>query len=293
MKDYDKIIADATRRIANYYKFKLTKQAGKYSTDTCNRMWADAKAMYDGADSRRTPDYYVNYKWMTVGMQMPYIDENVWDTVVESFFTAAREYVVRKQDKYGVSEREEKAVDVAVRELYAKIGKDPQTLEENLKQKPIDYAQSVADTVERIVEFYETKLESVKDDITKDSYDKYKIEIEHLRKGANVEDVTFFTYFKWTHADDSGKLAGDLCKLDEKFWLEVDKFFNGVKAYAEARHNELSLDKCETDLNRLVKTINLKIGGGLFGGKLKGAFLPDTYYMTRANLTDCIVQKGK
>lgn len=277
-KNYAEIIKDATIRIAYYYKQKLLDKAGKYSVDMYNHIDGKIQRMLDGAGNA---EYYLNGDWFGYGGPLPDLDSRTWNKAALPFLLVAQQYMKAKQSRFGVGDDDEQAIDNAVKTLDAKIGKNVQPLKVNPKQKPIDYVKSVADTVEKIVKFYETKLESIRNNITEDRYNKYKIEIEHLRKGANVEDVTFFTYFKWDHADDSGKLASDLYKLDKDFWPEVDKFFNGVKAYAEARHNKLSLDTSEAELNRLIKIINLKIGGGLFLN-FKNNLLSPLHYMTRS-----------
>ena len=276
-KNYDKMIVDATHRIANYYQVKLVQSAGQYSADMCEQMYTDAKEMHDGA---KDADWYLKFGWMKLGMKMYDLDMDTYQKVVRPFFNVAQKYIEHKQGKYGVYESDEQNVDAAIKKLYARIGEEKQPLEVNPKQKPIDYPQTVADTVEKIAKFYEAKLEKFQSKLSEKKYQEMQAGIENLRAGADVNDADYFVNFGWTKSNV-------LWNLDREFWEIIGKFFNAVKGYVSAKQQDFIVSKEEKEIMRLVKIINLKVGGGMFVG-LKNLILPESRFVTRCDLGVCV-----
>jgi uncharacterized protein YaaR (DUF327 family) len=277
-KNYDKMIVDATVRISNYYRQKVLNIAGEYSVDTFDDIMKKLRDMYFGAQKS---EYYLDYKWMELNGYMDEVDAGTWRRVVEPFFGAARQYIEHKQGKYGVYDSDEQAVDVAIAKLYAKIGKQAQPLRANPKQKPIDYKKTVADTVDKIVKYYKAKLKKVENQMGDRKYAGTVAEIDNLSQGADIENVEFFENFGWTKSFD-----GDMVELDLNMWQEyVSKFFNIVRSYVDAKNRGSLAREEEKKVMRIVKLINLKIGGGLFGG-VKDIFLPDNYFMARSKVVE-------
>ncbi|MBP5485156.1 MAG: hypothetical protein J6Y07_00390 [Alphaproteobacteria bacterium] len=283
-KNYDKMIADATHRIANYYQTKLIQNAGKYSADMCEQMYKDAKEMHDSAND---VNWYINYGWYKITMQVYSLDRDVCNKVARPFFNAAREYMVHKQGKFGVYDTDEQKVDTAIEKLYAKIGEKNQTLEENSKQRPIDYVATISDTVEKLTKFYEIKLEKIKDKISEEKYKEFIKELDTLRVGANIESEQYYL-----GANYGWMSAVGLMNLDYNMRQVAEKFFNAVKQYVNSKAQGLDVSKSEQEIMRSVKVINLKIGGEMFIG-LKDLFLSESHFMTRCDLSECVARLNK
>lgn len=275
-KNYDKMIVDTTLRISNYYKQKLLDKAGKYSVDTFDDIMQELRDMYFGAQKS---EYYLDYKWMDLNEYMYNLDAGTWRKVIDPFFGAARQYIEHKQGKYGVYDSDEQAVDTAIDKVYDKIGRNAKPLRTNLKQKPIDYRKTVADTVDKIVKYYKAKLKKVENKMGERKYAGTVAEIDNLRQGADIENVEFFKNFGWTK-----DFGGDMVNLDPNMREYVTKFFNIVRNYVEAKNRGFSAQEEEKKVMRIVKLVNLKIGGGLFEG-LKDMVLPDSYFMARREFT--------
>jgi len=274
-KNYDQIIVDAVNRIVNYCEQKLVNNAGRYSVERYERIVSDINKMSKGAEN---PDYYLNWGWMSLGEQISYLDQNMWNKFISPFFSAAREYIKFKV-RYGVIKNPDvQNLDVAISRLYARIGKDIKLLQVNPKQKPMDYKKTVKDTVEKIAEFYEAKLEKIENKISKEKYQGYVEGIANLREGGDIDNWDYFEKYGYMDSYDVLNLNGNVRGT-------VEKFFGVVREYVDAKNRKaLLFGDEEKNLMRMVKIVRLRICGGMFES-LKDMVLPNNYFMLRSDIT--------
>lgn len=270
------MIVDTVFKIANYYKQMLLNKAGSYSIENYDNMDKDIE--YMRANAKKT-DYYLNHGWMKLGIQMPYLDKKMWDKVVCPFFGAARKYVEHKIAGT-VYDSDEQEVALAVKRVENKVGKIGDKLRTNPKQKPMDYKKTVADTVHKIVVYYEAKLKKVENKISGKKYHSILAALDNLRDGADIDNLDFYRNYVWMNGD-----IGNVISLDYDMWHScVMKFFSIVREYIDARSRGFSTKAEEEKVMRIVKLVNLKISGGILEG-LKDVILPDSYFMVRRDMS--------
>ena len=274
--NYDQKIVDATKRIANYYMQKLLDKRGRYSVEMYGYMEKQIEKMLAGSTKA---DYYLQSSWFAYRGPVPDLDLKTWNKVVMPFFQSAREYIEHKQGGY-VRSDDEKKLAVAIEKLYTRIGKNIEPLRVNPKQQTIDYAKTVADTVEKIASYYEARLKKIESKISERKYLATIKGINDLRKEARVGNADFFLHYGWMNSG----IIGNLKELDPGIWDEyLLKFFNIVREYIDAKGRGFLVTDEEKKVMRIVKLINLKIAGGLFAG-IKDMILPDSYFMVRQGM---------
>ena len=274
--NYDKMIADATKRIANYYMQKLLDTRGRYSVELYNHIAKNIEKMQVGSTEA---EYYLGGSWFAYSGPLPDLDLKTWNKFVIPFLQLARQYIEHKQAGH-VFGGEEKGVAAAVEKLYAKIGKNIEPLKVDPKQQVIDYAKTVADTVDKIASYYEARLEKIENKMSEEKYRAFVKGINSLRKEAHIENVDFFLNYGWMNST-----INNLQELDPGLWGEyLMSFFNILREYVyqKNRIGSLATDE-EKKVMRIVKLVNLKIGGGLLAG-LKDMILPDSYFMARQGM---------
>ena len=140
---------------------------------------------------------------------------------------------------------------------------------------PIDYEKTIADTVDKICDYYDKYVEKRAGKLSVQDYNKYKNVIVKLRSDAKKDD--FYKRYGWFQNDfcDLANFAGGTRQVFERF-------FGDVSDYKERKTQKLLTTTEERNLINAVKSVNIKIGGEFFA-PLKELFVPASYYVSRGS----------
>ena len=125
--DYDKTIEDTVTKVANYYDKKLKKLSGKTSYRNMVVWDKSLCILRKGADVKNNA-FYAEYCWLTPGMELNRLDDELWQTMIK-FFAVAREYLDYKQHNLNMTWVDQELA-VMVKQVNLKLGN---TLFESLR----------------------------------------------------------------------------------------------------------------------------------------------------------------
>lgn len=146
-----------------------------------------------------------------------------------------------------------------------------------MNNMPIDYEQSITDTVKKISDFY---IEALEKKAGKMSVGQYEKLLNTAKSLVSVEKLpNFYKNYGWMGFD-----FVDLFMISPSVRTTVENFFGCVQEYKNRKNIVGSnyLDTEEKNLANAIKKVNIKFGNELFA-TFKELFLGPERFLTRVS----------
>lgn len=149
-------------------------------------------------------------------------------------------------------------------------------MEEHMNNMPIDYEQSITDTVKKISDFY---IEALEKKAGKMSVGQYEKLLNTAKSLVSVEKLpNFYKNYGWMGFD-----FVDLFMISPSVRTTVENFFGCVQEYKKMKDMGLRyLETEEKNLANAIKKVNIKFGNELFA-TFKELFLGPERFLTRVS----------
>lgn len=145
-----------------------------------------------------------------------------------------------------------------------------------MNNMPIDYEQSITDTVKKISDFYIEALEKKAGKMSVDEYNRLMKAANSLVASEKRPD--FYKNYGWMGFD-----FVDLFMISPSVRTTVENFFGCVQEYKKMKDMGLRyLETEEKNLANAIKKVNIKFGNELFA-TFKELFLGPERFLTRVS----------